>query len=35
MANGQKFQFATRMIKHGARGEMAVFKREEQLYDLD
>ena len=34
MANGQRFQFANRMIKHGARGEMAVFKRQGQLYDL-
>ena len=34
MANGQRFQFATRMIKQGAREEMAVFKRAGQLYDL-
>ena len=34
MANGQKFQLATRMVKHGARGELAVFKWQGQLYDL-
>ena len=34
MANGQRFQFVTRIIKHGARGEMAVFKQQGQLYDL-